>query len=333
MTETPLISFIMLAYRQESLVREAVRAALAQDYPRLEIILSDDCSPDATFAAIEEEVAAYRGPHQVIARRPDRNLGLLPHLYDAVRLASGALLVLAAGDDISEPDRVSRLVEAWQASGADGLCSGWTLIDEQGRTIGTGAEAASDIALERIFQGQPHWQIAGATAAYTPQVFRELSDPGRLFAEDFYFTLFLRWRGRSIARVDAPLIRYRVHQGALTNNEAAASVAEEEAKVRRWSGEMAQLLGDFARRVDAGVAPGSPWGAPGPIDRAALDREIAFNTVRAEWDWMTPSARLGAVARLGDRSHRRWMLPRLLGPGPVDLLRRVRGMMRGRGGA
>ena len=58
----PLISFVLLAYKQEKYIREAVEGAFAQTYSPLEIILSDDASPDGTFEIIQEMAAAYQGP-------------------------------------------------------------------------------------------------------------------------------------------------------------------------------------------------------------------------------------------------------------------------------
>ena len=46
--ELPLLTFALFSYNQENYIRQAVEGALAQDYPRLEIIISDDCSQDET---------------------------------------------------------------------------------------------------------------------------------------------------------------------------------------------------------------------------------------------------------------------------------------------
>lgn len=322
------VSFVMLSYRQEKLVREAVRGILAQDYPNLEIILSDDCSPDSTFAAIREEVEAYSGPHRVIVRQPARNLGLIPHLYDAVAQASGELIVVGAGDDISVPQRVSRLTAVWRESGADALCSGWQSIDDAGRPIGRGGQAASDLAIDRYFEGSERWQIAGATAAYTPAVFREIPCPGSLFAEDFYLTLALRWRGRKIAYLPEALVQYRVHAGAMTSKRSI-DLKTEEAHVRRWSGRMAETLRYFADEVRRGDAGGGAWGQPVPANLAAIEEDIAFNAARAKWDRLSLGNRLGLLRHVPDPAKRRWMVPRLFGLAPVALARSLRAQVRG----
>ena len=46
MSKLSRATFILLAYHQEAYVAEAIAGALAQDYPDLEIILSDDGSSD-----------------------------------------------------------------------------------------------------------------------------------------------------------------------------------------------------------------------------------------------------------------------------------------------
>ena len=46
----PRASLVLLAHDQERFVGEAVESALAQDYPNLQIVLSDHASSDRTCA-------------------------------------------------------------------------------------------------------------------------------------------------------------------------------------------------------------------------------------------------------------------------------------------
>lgn len=108
---SPLASFILIAYNQEMFIREALEGAFSQTYSPLEIILSDDASSDRTFEIMEEMVAEYSGPHQVKLNCNQKNLGLAHHVNYVSQLATGEILVLAAGDDISMPDRVKYSVD------------------------------------------------------------------------------------------------------------------------------------------------------------------------------------------------------------------------------
>jgi glycosyltransferase involved in cell wall biosynthesis len=114
MSQPGLVSFLIIAYRQERFIREAVRGALSQTYEPLEVIISDDCSPDRTFDVIKEEVEAYRGPHKVIVNRNEANVGLAGNLNMAWSLSHGEFVVAQGGDDISMPQRTETLLQARQ---------------------------------------------------------------------------------------------------------------------------------------------------------------------------------------------------------------------------
>jgi glycosyltransferase involved in cell wall biosynthesis len=135
-TERPLVTLVLLTYRQETFIREAVETALAQTYQPLEVILSDDCSPDSTFEIIESIVRDYRGPHRVVTNRNPANLGLGAHFQRAVELSHGEWIVAAAGDDTSEPQRVQRMVEAVSLEpGVVAAASSCRHIDAQGNPL------------------------------------------------------------------------------------------------------------------------------------------------------------------------------------------------------
>jgi glycosyltransferase involved in cell wall biosynthesis len=111
--DRPLVTFALFAYNQEKYIREAVEGALAQTYSPLEIIISDDCSPDHTFAIIEKLTSAYEGPHKVILNRNSVNIGLGAHVAKIHAMACGEIIVHAAGDDISMSERVTRIIDGY----------------------------------------------------------------------------------------------------------------------------------------------------------------------------------------------------------------------------
>lgn len=135
----PLISFCLLTYNQAPFIREAIEAALAQTYSPLEIIISDDFSNDNTYEIIQQVVRVYKGPHKILLNRNSQNMGLVPHVNKVFGdLASGLLLVAAAGDDISLPERTEELWMAWEASNrrAKLISSARSHIDFEGKIVG-----------------------------------------------------------------------------------------------------------------------------------------------------------------------------------------------------
>src|SRR5688572_20785087 len=136
--ERPLVTFYVITYNQSRFVREAVESALAQTCSPIEILLSDDCSTDDTFEIIQETVKGYSGPHTIILNRNERNLGLSEHLNRIHELASGALIIAADGDDVSDPQRTKRCVEAWLKNGKPAaLASSVSCIDAAGNASKT----------------------------------------------------------------------------------------------------------------------------------------------------------------------------------------------------
>lgn len=113
-TARPSATILVIAYRNEATIAEALRSALAQTVP-CEIIVSDDSGGDRTLDVAREVLAGYEGPHRVTVRSTPRNLGLCAHLTELAHLATGEVLVFFAGDDVSYPQRVGKLLERFAA--------------------------------------------------------------------------------------------------------------------------------------------------------------------------------------------------------------------------
>ena len=223
-TQYPLVTFALFAYKQERYIREAVEAALAQDYPNLEIIISDDASPDGTWKIIEECLTGYRGHHRVRLNRNPRNLGVMAHINEVARLASSDVIVVGAGDDISRPDRVSR---CWQVFRVDSkvhaVFSDVQKIDSAGHELGQVSRVwnpAAPITLMALIQGAGGVGI-GAAYAYRMACFAwpwEL--PSGLVSEDKLLPLRAFLLG-GVGHVADPLVSYRVSGNSLTDQLVA----------------------------------------------------------------------------------------------------------------
>lgn len=109
--ENPLVSFCLFTYNQEKFVLDALRGAVSQDYENMEIIVSDDCSTDNTFTIIENFFENYKGDKKIILNRNTENIGIREHCNKVlIELSHGDIIVLAAGDDVSLPERCSESV-------------------------------------------------------------------------------------------------------------------------------------------------------------------------------------------------------------------------------
>ncbi|MGD9832946.1 MAG: glycosyltransferase family 2 protein [Piscinibacter sp.] len=207
----PLVSVLLIAYRQRDTVGPALRAALAQTYEPLEIIASDDASGDGTWEALCAAAEGYAGPHRLRLNRNEANLGIGAHLSRLAQMAEGELLLVAAGDDVSLPQRAQRTVEAWLAHDRrpDLIASVLADIDAEGRVHG--AIVPSDLAR---YTSQAQWaaeppHVVGAGQAWTRRLFERFGPlPPGTVAEDLVMVFRAIGSGGAIT-LREPLVQYR----------------------------------------------------------------------------------------------------------------------------
>jgi glycosyltransferase involved in cell wall biosynthesis len=315
-TAQPRVSMVMLAFNQERFIRDAIQGALSQDYPNLEVVISDDGSSDATYQIMQEIASEYSGPHRIVINRTEENRGILPHFYEAVALASGELIVGAAGDDISYPQRVSRLAAAWRDGGADALFSKYDVVDENGKLIESGPPfTEAEYSPAAYFPSGRVRQIPGVTSAYSRAVFDAIPlPPERLMAEDYFFALMLGLRSRKIEFVDEVLVAYRQHSQSQGNAGGAEIDLETyELVVQKNSQAAAQILQYFEKVVVTGVGVDPRWGSRAEVDLARLRSDIAFFEFRARWLTSSFAERVRAAFRVRSSAQLVWLLPRLPG--------------------
>ena len=101
---TPQVSVIVPAFNAEPYIRETLDSVLAQDYPGLEVIVSDDGSTDGTRECVRSygaRVEYVYGENSGGAARP-RNEGL--------RVATGELIAFIDADDLMARGRLAAQV-------------------------------------------------------------------------------------------------------------------------------------------------------------------------------------------------------------------------------
>jgi len=248
--QRPLVSMLLIGYRQPTTIAAAIRGALAQTYQPLEIIVSDDASGDGTYAAMQAALAGYDGPHAVRLNRNPRNLGIGAHLSRLVELAHGELLFVAAGDDVSLPQRCERVVAAWLAHERrpDLIASALIDIDEHGAMHGliTPSDLASYRDAADWLARPPH--VIGAAQAWTRRLFDRFGPlAAGVVGEDLIMVLRAVMSGGAIT-LPEPLVQYR--RGGLSRrrrNLSADDVIARLLKSNRGAlAELPQLLTDAA---------------------------------------------------------------------------------------
>lgn len=225
------VTLVVFAYNQEIYIEAAVNSALTQDYPNLKIVISDDCSRDRTFERAKKLVDSYAGSHVIELRRNDKNLGLTNHVNTVISQVDTELVVVAAGDDISLPHRVSKLVDVYQRSDRPKLLSSTAFrIDEAGNLL-DGLAPDRVIPIEDLdsvvdsLNAVDHrvGLYLGATGAWSMDLWKKYGPIQHTHCWEDVVMGFRAALEGSYKFVDEPLVKYRVNIGL--SSQSAQSLA------------------------------------------------------------------------------------------------------------
>ena len=301
--DRPLVTIALIAYNSEPFIREAVESVLAQTYSPLEIILSDDCSTDGSFAVICDLARRYNGPHRVVVNRNATNLGGAEHISLMLEMARGEFIVQAEGDDVSVPERTTKLVECWLKTNRsrDLICSYFAEINEGGQSTGYIKEDV--MFMPDVNADVSTWRCGatGATASYTPKLYQKYGPIHHdVLAVDWVIP-FRAWLEGGVEMVREPLIRHRTH---------SRSISQQVKNLEIFPGRSERYA--LRRKIAAGeVATTQEWLKAWRIGRSGYDPKVERDLERliqiqiAERDVFDVNfvKRLGILARvlrLGD---------------------------------
>lgn len=94
-------SVILLCYKHFEYLYSAIDSVLSQDYPNIELVISDDGSKDFPEEQLRVYVEAHKDSNltNLVIRQEPHNVGTVRHLNHAVAACSGAYIAALAGDD------------------------------------------------------------------------------------------------------------------------------------------------------------------------------------------------------------------------------------------
>ena len=111
----PLVSVLVPAYNHHQYIVECLESVRALNYRRLELIVSDDCSPDNTFELAKQWAQKNAGRFErTLVVRQDKNVGLVRNLQSLFNAAQGDYLAFIASDDLFLESAFASRVELLQ---------------------------------------------------------------------------------------------------------------------------------------------------------------------------------------------------------------------------
>jgi glycosyltransferase involved in cell wall biosynthesis len=218
----PTVSVALCTHNGARFVAEQVRSILAQSVPPRQIVLSDDASTDETVAIVARAVAEHGSSVELVVLRNSPALGVTANFEQAVRACTGEFVSLSDQDDVWLPERLERLLDAFEAdTSLTLLFSDARLVDGDGRplpdslfdsirfTPGEQFEVHDGRALDTLLRRNV---VTGATVLFR----RSLLDDALPFPASWVHDEWLAVIAAITGRVDflaAQLVDYRQHGG------------------------------------------------------------------------------------------------------------------------
>lgn len=124
-------------YKRLTYVAQAIRSVAAQDYPAIELIVSDNgCNGNAVW-----EIAQANYPRPFIFRQNPASVPIVTHFNQLIAAASGEYFILLSDDDELAPGYISTMVAALVANPSAAVAiSRVEVIDEHNQVIGSTAD-------------------------------------------------------------------------------------------------------------------------------------------------------------------------------------------------
>ena len=103
--EFPLITIVISAYNAEDTIADAVRSALNQDWPNVELIIADDGLQDNTANIVKSLIKGHHHARLIVY---DKNKGFAGSLNYLISIAKGEFFAIFDDDDVSDSSRVTK---------------------------------------------------------------------------------------------------------------------------------------------------------------------------------------------------------------------------------
>lgn len=235
-TQRPTVSVCIPTFNRDRSLAESISSVRNQTFTDFELIISDNASEDNT-----KSLVASFTDSRIRYSRNSTNVGPLENMNRCLRLAQGRYIAFLPDDDLMLPENLTAKVAALDAHDTVALVhSSYHLIDESGQVVkentnwGHGRDRAFDAIENRLdiltapfnlinlptvlFRRSCYEKLGGFSAGYSGEI-------GLAFDYEYWLRIALYW---DVEYLTTPLIKWRIHQGSLTNAHLGAD------ETRKW---------------------------------------------------------------------------------------------------
>jgi Glycosyl transferase family 2 len=307
----PKVSVLLQTYNHERFIEQAIESVIDQETPfPIEVIVSDDCSGDATRALVSKQARAH--PEVIKPLFPEHHLGMNPLFRRALGAARGDYLALLDGDDFwTSNDKLRKQVALLESEpGRTGCFHDALVVSEDdlwpARRYVPESKRPETFEVEDLV---PLCYPPTLSVLFRREILAQVPD----WVFDLAWADWLIWifatRQGPFAYIDEVMGVYRVHEGGYFSSQDRSSQLEEDLRVYQRLLEELPEHSDLIQRCIAQRGCelaveecGLPYDAPLVVVGEFHDLPLLFNgrtTKRLE-----PSAGEGGETSAAERLER-----------------------------
>lgn len=215
-TDKPLVTILLATYNPNlNWLIKQLESLNNQDYPSLNLIVLDDCSPDFDFndlqKLVKENITAF--PYKIF--RNEKNLGSTKTFEKIVLLAESPYISFCDQDDIWKPIKISESINDIMTKGSLLSCCDVSVIDGEDNLK---AESVTELwKRQTYFEGENLAEkllfrnfVIGCTVVMDAKTAKEAVPFVETMVHDHWLAIFTALRGK-ISVCDKKLMQYRIH--------------------------------------------------------------------------------------------------------------------------
>ena len=292
--QNPLVSVIIGNYNYGHFIAEAIESVLLQTYKNFELIVVDDGSTDNSREVIE----LFQGQLITIFQS---NGGQGKALNAGFARSKGEIICFLDSDDYYHPDKLSKIVSAFQAHPQwVQISHGRISIDRDGNPVGIGSKTHSQGDVSKLLLRWGRYAMGITSAlAYRRQVLEKVLpiSTARNEAADTFLSAAVPFYGE-VGCIDEPLMFYRMHGNNLQARTDNISFLIEQRELN------AEYINSTAAKV-------------GLSDRFDLQRDADYRSLKAVQQGVVSLREIIQVVWLS------WLESRAIKRSPRDTLERL----------
>lgn len=226
------VSVIVLSYRSAATIEQTLDSIKEQDYKDIELIITDDCSPDNTVEICKSWISRngkFFSKVQLVTS--DRNTGIPGNINRALRHITGDYIKLIAADDLLLEHAISSYVQFVQEHPkCFPIAKVKLFCDEDSNATFPDVQKYCERCYEYAkcsYQEQyqkllmSNWIVAPSASFYTTEVIQRVGgyDENFRWFEDYPMNLKLMHEGYSFGIIEQELIAYRMSSASITGSQ------------------------------------------------------------------------------------------------------------------